>query len=160
MENLEKEYHGVNHWRSLCYERCLTLVYFDIDNFKQVNDRFGHNTEDKLLITIAQTIKKQIRETDTVARLGEDEFALLLPETNYQAGQYILPRLQQKLNLAIEAYSPAVSLSIGTVTFLSLPNSIDRMLDEADSLMHQVKKRVKIAWSIRYSTNLTTSKPI
>lgn len=120
-----------------------TLAYFDVDNFKQINDHFGHNTGDKLLIIIAQTIKKQIRETDTVARLGGDEFALILPETNYQAGQSILPRLQQKLNLAIAAYSPPISLSIGAVTFLSLPNSIDRLIDEADRLMYQVKKNGK-----------------
>lgn len=138
LETLSLEYK-----RSLRYERCLTLVYFDVDNFKQVNDRFGHNTGDKLLVTIAQTIKKQIRETDTIARLGGDEFALLLPETDYKAGQYILSRLQQKLAIAIEAYSPPVSFSIGAVTFLSLPDSIKRMLDEADSLMYRVKKSGK-----------------
>ena len=129
--------------RSLRYERCFTLAYFDVDNFKQVNDRFGHNTGDELLIIIAQTIEKQIRETDTVARLGGDEFALLLPETNYKAGQSILFRLQQQLTVAIAAYSPPVSLSIGAVTFLSLPNSIERTIEEADSLMYRVKKSGK-----------------
>ena len=53
----------------------LTLAYFDLDNFKQINDRFGHNTGDKLLVIIAQTIKKQIRDTDTITCLGGDEFA-------------------------------------------------------------------------------------
>jgi diguanylate cyclase (GGDEF)-like protein len=138
MELLRMEYK-----RSLRYNRCLTLVYFDVDNFKQINDRLGHNAGDKLLIIIAQTIKKQIREADTIARLGGDEFALLLPETNYKAGTSILYRLQQKLATAIEVYSPPVSLSIGAVTFLSLPNSISKMLDEADSLMYRVKKSGK-----------------
>ena len=137
-ELLEMEYK-----RSFRYGHCLTLVYFDLDNFKQINDRFGHNTGDKLLRIIAQTTQKNIRETDTIARLGGDEFALLLPETHYKAGKSVLSRLHQKLITAIEAYSPPVSLSIGAVTFLSLPNSIERMLEEVDILMYQVKKSGK-----------------
>lgn len=129
--------------RSLRFGHCLTLAYLDVDNFKHINDRFGHSTGDKLLKIIAQTIKKEIRETDIIARLGGDEFALLLPETNYEAGSSVLYRLQQNLMTAIKAYSPPVSFSIGAVTFLSLPNSIKQMLDEADSLMYQVKKRGK-----------------
>ena len=129
--------------RSLRFSHCLTLVYFDVDNFKYINDRFGHSTGDKLLKIIAQTLKKEIRETDIIARLGGDEFALLLPETNYEAGKSVLYRLQQNLMTAIKAYSPPVSFSIGAVTFLSLPNSINQMLDEADSLMYQVKKSGK-----------------
>ena len=133
----------IEYKRSLRYSHYLTLAYFDLDNFKQINDRFGHNTGDKLLKIIAQTIKKHIREIDTIARLGGDEFALILPEINYEAGKYVLHRLQQRLMKAIEAYYPPVSISIGAVTFLSLPNSIDRMIEEADSLMYQVKKSGK-----------------
>ena len=129
--------------RSLRFGHCLTLAYLDVDNFKHINDRFGHSTGDKLLKIIAKTIKKEIRETDIIARLGGDEFALLLPETNHEAGSSVLYRLQQNLMTAIKAYSPPVSFSIGAVTFLSLPNSINEMLDEADSLMYQVKKSGK-----------------
>ena len=138
LEILSREYK-----RSFRYGCCLTLAYFDLDNFKQINDRFGHSTGDKLLKIIAQTIHKQIRETDTIARLGGDEFALLLPETNYEAGKCVLYRLQQKLMEAIEAYSPPVSLSIGAVTFLSLPDSVDDLLENADSLMYRVKQSGK-----------------
>ncbi len=133
----------IEYKRSFRYGHCLTLAYFDLDNFKQINDRFGHNTGDKLLKIIAQTTQNNIRETDTVARLGGDEFALLLPETHYKAGESVLYRLQHELMIAIEAYSPPVSLSIGAVTFLSLPNSIEQMLEEVDILMYQVKKSGK-----------------
>lgn len=138
LELLQLEYQ-----RSLRYDRCLTLVYFDLDNFKKINDCFGHDAGDKLLRLVAQTIQKQTRQTDTIARLGGDEFALLLPETNYEAGKILLYRLQQKLMTAIEAYSPPVSFSIGAVTFLSLPDSSEQMLDEADNLMYRVKKKGK-----------------
>jgi diguanylate cyclase (GGDEF)-like protein len=128
--------------RSHRYSRCLTLAYFDLDNFKQINDRLGHNAGDKLLKLVAQTIKKEIRATDTIARLGGDEFALLLIETSYEQGQIILPRLQQKLMTAIQN-SPNVSLSIGAVTFLTIPDSVDEMLEKADILMYKVKKNGK-----------------
>ncbi len=129
--------------RSIRYDHCLTLAYLDLDNFKEINDRFGHYVGDKLLRLIAQTIQKQIRETDTIARLGGDEFALLLPETHYEAGEAILRRIQQSLKTTIEVDSPTVSFSIGAVTFLSLPDSVDLMLKKADSLMYQVKKSGK-----------------
>ena len=129
--------------RSIRYNHCLTLAYLDLDNFKEINDRFGHCVGDKLLRLIAQTIQKQIRETDTIARLGGDEFALLLPETHYETGKVTLQRIQQILKTTIEGYYPQVSFSIGAVTFISLPDSVDLMLNKADSLMYQVKKSGK-----------------
>ncbi|WP_036485492.1 GGDEF domain-containing protein [Myxosarcina sp. GI1] len=129
--------------RSVRYGHCLTLAYFDLDNFKEVNDCQGHDLGDKLLRFIAQTVKQQIRETDTVARLGGDEFALLLPETNYEAAQSILFRLQQQIRTSIEAYHPSVSLSIGAVTFQNFPDSTDKMLKIADRLMYRVKQSGK-----------------
>lgn len=129
--------------RSIRYGHYLTLAYFDLDNFKQVNDRQGHDMGDKLLKSIAQTVKQQIRETDIVARLGGDEFALLLPETNYEAGRLVLSRLQQRLKTSIEAYSPSVSLSIGAVTFQNFPDSTDKILKVADRLMYRVKQNGK-----------------
>lgn len=138
LEILAKEYK-----RSLRYECSFTLAYLDLDNFKQINDRFGHQTGDKLLKLVAQTIQKQIREIDTVARLGGDEFALLLPETSYQNGKLVLDRIQQQLMKAIEGYSPPVTTSIGAVTFLDLPESIERMLESVDNLMYEVKNSGK-----------------
>jgi diguanylate cyclase (GGDEF)-like protein len=135
LEILQLEYQ-----RSLRYQCYFTLAYFDLDNFKEINDRFGHQTGDKLLKLVAQTSHKHIRELDTIARLGGDEFALLLPETNYQNSKLVLNRLQQQLLEAIAAYSPPVSLSIGAVTFLTSPNSVDEILETVDGLMYEVKK--------------------
>ena len=92
--------------RSIRYDHYLTLAYLDLDNFKEINDRFGHYVGDKLLRLIAQTIQKQIRETDTIARLGGDEFALLLPETHYETGKVTLQRIQQILKTTIEDSKP------------------------------------------------------
>ena len=129
--------------RALRYQRCLTLVYFDVDNFKLVNDRFGHVQGDTLLSLIAETVKLSIRETDIFARLGGDEFGLLLPETDYQPAALVLQRIQQNLAPAVENHSFDVSFSIGAVTFLQLPVSIDLMLEKVDHLMYQVKQTGK-----------------
>ena len=138
LEILEAEYK-----RSLRYKRIFTVAYFDLDNFKQINDRFGHQTGDELLKLVAQTSQKQTRQFDTIARLGGDEFVLLLAETNYENAKLVLDRLQQHLMEAIEAYSPPVSFSIGAITFLALPNSVDEILETVDSLMYEVKKNGK-----------------
>ena len=138
LEILQAEYK-----RSLRYKRAFTLAYFDLDNFKEINDRFGHQTGDRLLKLVAQTSRKQIRKFDTIARMGGDEFALLLPETNYENAKPVLDRLQQHLIEAVKAYSPTISFSIGAVTFITLPNSIDEILETADNLMYEVKKSGK-----------------
>lgn len=133
---------------SMCairYQRCLTLVYFDVDNFKAINDELGHAQGDKLLRLIAQTVQTNIRQTDIIARLGGDEFALLLPETNYQAAQFVLKRVRQKLLTAVAKHSFNVGFSIGAITFTDLPDSIDDMLEEVDKSMYQVKNNGKNA---------------
>ena len=58
-----------------------TLAYVDLDSFKEVNDRRGHATGDRVLITVAQLMQKNIRDTDVIARMGGNEFALILPDT-------------------------------------------------------------------------------
>ena len=129
--------------RSIRNKRCLTLIYFDVDNFKSVNDVFGHAKGDQLLCLIAHTVTKCIRETDVFARLGGDEFALLLPETNYESTQLVLKRMQKELMIKVKEKPFDVSFSIGAATFIKLPDSVDKMLERADSLMYQVKKNGK-----------------
>ena len=125
--------------RAIRYQRYLTLAYFDVDNFKAVNDRFGHGRGDKLLVLIADTVKNTIRETDTIARLGGDEFALLLPEIDCQAARLVLTRVFQRLTQAVQQQGLEVGFSIGAVTFTELPSSVELMLERVDKLMYQTK---------------------
>ncbi len=121
------------------YDRAFTLAYIDVDNFKLVNDRFGHHTGDRLLKLTIDTIKITIRNTDFVARLGGDEFAILLVETTEQTAQHTLIRVKQELDRAITVESFPVSFSIGAVTFIAIPNSVDGAIERADRLMYEIK---------------------
>jgi diguanylate cyclase (GGDEF)-like protein len=123
----------------------MTLVYLDLDNFKTVNDTFGHPKGDELLEQVATTMQQHVRETDLVVRLGGDEFALFLPETNQEQAKGVLERVQTHLLKRMREQSYPVTFSIGAVTFLGPPTEVKDMVRQADELMYQVKGESKNA---------------
>jgi len=129
--------------RARRYDHPFTVVCIDLDNFKTVNDCFGHSTGDILLRLIARTIQQNIRATDTVARLGGDEFAVLLPETGRNVAEVILQKVQ-KINLEImRRHGWPVTFSIGVATFTSPPSTVDETLRISDQLMYAAKNNGK-----------------
>ncbi|MCB0282954.1 MAG: GGDEF domain-containing protein [Calditrichae bacterium] len=133
----------IENERALRYNHALTLVYLDLDNFKEVNDLHGHEKGDKLLIIVTKTISSLIRKTDSLARLGGDEFAVLLPETHNDSALKLLQRIQKELLRAMHAEKWGVTFSIGIVTFAGRRYSISAMIKEVDDLMYSVKKSGK-----------------
>lgn len=125
------------------YQHSFTLAYFDLDNFKMVNDWFGHSVGNRLLRLIAQTIQNKVRTTDVFSRLGGDEFALLLLETEYEEAQIVLSRLQQQVSVIFKDEYLDINMSIGAITFKNKPDSVDAAIDRADRLMYEVKKHGK-----------------
>lgn len=121
------------------YGRVMTLVYLDLDNFKAVNDRWGHAAGDELLITIARVLSGNIRQVDIAARLGGDEFSLLLPETDAKGAAIVLNRLRDKMLAAVEARGWPVTCSFGCVTFLHAPETTEDVLRAADQAMYKSK---------------------
>lgn len=117
----------------------LSLASIDLDNFKTVNDRWGHAAGDAALRTVVTSIKTHIRATDQLARFGGDEFILFLPQTDTQAAQTTLNRVQTKLLEAMQANHWPVTFSIGVVTFHQPPESIEIALEHADEFMYNVK---------------------
>lgn len=126
--------------RAKRYENPLTLAYIDVDRFKEVNDRFGHSTGDKLLGIVAQIMAEAVRKEDAVARLGGDEFAVLLPDTDLLSATAALDKVCSSLDEAMKEYNWRVTFSIGIVTFQPPPESVEEMINAADRAMYAVKK--------------------
>ena len=125
------------------YKRTLSIAYIDCDNFKTVNDKFGHHVGDELLRVISKTMLRKLRSSDLPGRLGGDEFAVMLPETNAEACRMVIEMLQQRLLHEMKEHNWPVTFSIGIATFLRMPASIEDMIRQADKLMYAVKNTSK-----------------
>lgn len=143
--------------RTRRYPQPMTVVYMDMDHFKQVNDRFGHRAGDEVLRWTAGTMKSQLRKTDIIARLGGDEFALLLPAAHLPDARAALSKLQATLMEGMRRRDWPVTFSIGVVVCLAPPLTAEQIVDRADQLMYEVKKRSKndvrfLLWDGKYFT--------
>jgi len=125
------------------YRRTLSVAYIDCDNFKQVNDRYGHHVGDEVLRIVARTMGRKLRASDLPARLGGDEFAVMLPETSAESCRLVVEMMQQRLLTEMQAHGWPVTFSIGIATFMRMPPSIDDMIRLADQLMYSVKNTRK-----------------
>ena len=129
--------------RSLRYKRPFTIAFIDVDNFKTINDTFGHTEGDTVLQAIAMNIKAHLRKTDLVARVGGDEFVVLLPETNAQIAPVVMANMQRELLKGMNENGWSVTFSIGVLTLSDPSLSVDGMLGRADQLMYRVKNNGK-----------------
>jgi diguanylate cyclase (GGDEF)-like protein len=127
--------------RSRRFRHPLSLAYIDLDGLKATNDRLGHAAGDRLLVTFAAVARTSSRAVDTVARVGGDEFVVLLPETTGDAALLMLDRLRQNFARATEGSGVFGSCSIGVASFTVMPPDVDAMLERADALMYRVKAR-------------------
>jgi diguanylate cyclase (GGDEF)-like protein len=119
----------------------LTLVLFDLDNFKQVNDRFGHPAGDLVLKAFADRLSEAIREVDLAARLGGDEFMLLLPECDSTHLPTVLRRLQA-IDVSLGGRRVPVRFSVGCSAYETGKDSQD-MFHEADQALYANKVHSK-----------------
>jgi diguanylate cyclase (GGDEF)-like protein len=124
-------------------DRPLTLAYFDLDNFKQLNDQLGHAAGDAALVDLVRVIRPGLRTSDLLARLGGDEFAVLLPETDADGAIALLTRLQGSITNMMKRAGRPVTVSVGAVTFLKPLWDVDLMVQQVDSLMYAAKHRGK-----------------
>jgi len=126
--------------------KTMAFCFLDLDGFKQVNDRFGHNVGDQLLIEVAKRISACLRKIDTLSRIGGDEFVLLLVDLNAAdefigSVERILEVLQQVFT--IEKHSIAISVSIGVTLFPQNDKDPDTLLRHADQAMYMAKQKGK-----------------
>jgi len=126
------------------YGRPFTLAYIDLDNFKEVNDQFGHPEGDEALRTIVRYARGHLREIDVIARLGGDELAFLLPELDQEAARAVLVKLQGGLLAEMKRNHWPVTFSIGVVTCnKDVPKTATQLVQVADALMYSVKHNGK-----------------
>jgi diguanylate cyclase (GGDEF)-like protein len=125
------------------YLRPISVAYIDCDNFKQINDTYGHQVGDELLKMIAATIVDNVRITDLAARLGGDEFAIMISETGQDAVKNVIERVRKSLQNMVQTKNWPVTFSIGVVIFNNAPETLDEAVRKADELMYKVKKNGK-----------------
>ncbi len=121
-------------------ETPFAVAYLDLDNFKQVNDEFGHDEGDTLLRVAADTIKAALRSTDTLARLGGDEFGILLPDADLQISAQSMARVKEALDAGMAKRGWNVTASIGLGSFDRPAMSADGVMTACDSLMYRIKR--------------------
>lgn len=124
-------------------EKMAALMYLDIDHFKQINDRLGHDTGDAVLAAFASRLKAAVRETDTVARLGGDEFTVIAEglsdaQAAFGIADKILTRLLDEVSLGHRRLQ--IATSIGICFFDGRESNIDVLLKQADSALYTAKR--------------------
>lgn len=118
----------------------ISFAMLDIDNFKQVNDLYGHDTGDKVILSTVTQIKSQIRNSDIFARYGGEEFIILFPNTNLDGALIIL----EKIRFSIESdVTNSITISIGVTEFNSKEDNIESVIKRSDTALYKSKKSGK-----------------
>ncbi|TSE31853.1 putative diguanylate cyclase YdaM [Tepidimonas thermarum] len=130
------------------------LLFVDLDDFKAINDRYGHAAGDAALVAVGERLRRSVRETDPVGRLGGDEFAALLPDLSLDAptAQRIAQRVAVQLLRRLDAALPHLShvrtpASVGVLLFRGA-HALSTLLKQADELMYRAKGGGKGRWSL------------
>lgn len=130
--------------RSLEPGKSLSVLLVDVDHFKQVNDDYGHQIGDLVLIEIAKLVNETMRARDVFARLGGEEFVILLPDTDIDKAKGIAVRVIEKIcqhHFAHLGVNRPVTLSIGVVDIHDTTAAFDDLIHAADLAMYQAKKQ-------------------
>ncbi len=130
--------------RSRRYGRLLSVILFDIDHFKQVNDRFGHAVGDQVLAAVGKTCVGSVREVDIVGRYGGEEFVMLLPEAELPVAQQVAERIRKLVEQICVPTTlgedARVTISIGVTEMQESDNELDTLLSRADNAMYAAKQ--------------------
>ncbi|MEW6717830.1 MAG: sensor domain-containing diguanylate cyclase [Chloroflexota bacterium] len=129
--------------RAKRYNRVFTLIMMDIDGFKKINDRYGHPQGDKALQLVANNIYMTLRDTDFLVRFGGDEFAVILPETNKEAAQFVAKKIVHNVGSSLidlgDSLPISLSLSVGLSEYPRDGTTVEELYYTADKALYNVK---------------------
>lgn len=122
------------------YDRELSIMFFDIDNFTKINERYGHNTADKVLVELCSLVKENIRSSDTFGRWDGEEFIIILPETNKEKAAISAKNIKELIyNYDFNDIENYISCSFGIAQFNEV-DSIDSFIKNASKAMYSAEK--------------------
>ncbi len=132
----------MEYQRLIRHKRILSVMMFDIDHFKHINDNYGHSTGDKVLKSVGSIVKNLIREHDYAFRMGGDEFLVLLPETNDEQASILAERIRKAIeNYTLEENPKLViTASFGIAQYTQKDTCIEKLTRRADEALYQAKK--------------------
>lgn len=115
-----------------------SLILLDVDHFKKINDGFGHDVGDNVLKLLVNTLRKRLRETDVLFRIGGEEFAILLRDTNLKDAGVLAEQLRKKIDLLNENGMPPFTISLGVTDYQDFDDQT-RIVKRADILLYEAK---------------------
>jgi diguanylate cyclase (GGDEF)-like protein len=137
--------------RSARYDTPLAISLVDIDNFKAVNDTYGHVVGDDVLRTIAARLREQIRHPDTIGRYGGEEFLIVLPNSDLHAATEQAARLCQRiraLEVTSNDHTLSITISIGIAQYRNARENWEQFLHRADMALYQAKNNGRDRWAV------------
>lgn len=125
------------------YKNPLTILLIDIDDFKKINDSYGHKAGDIVLKKLANILRENVRQSDLPARLGGEEFVLLMPNTNLEQGKIVAERIRSNFQNSVVVYEGKeikTTLSGGLASFVPEVNNVDDLIRMADEALYRAKE--------------------
>jgi diguanylate cyclase (GGDEF)-like protein len=126
------------------YQHKLSIIMFDIDNFKVINDTYGHDVGDTVLVRISQVTKDTVRVTDIVSRWGGEEFMVLLPETSIEETSTIAEHVRKNIeNLQFDEIDSNITVSLGVSEYIANQDTQEKLLKNVDMALYEAKRTGK-----------------
>jgi diguanylate cyclase (GGDEF)-like protein len=129
--------------KSIRYKKALSLIIIDIDDFKFINDTYGHQEGDKILIKLVKIINNNLRKADFFARYGGEEFVVIMPETPIEKAVAVSERIRKNVFKSLKIKNQNISISIGVSTLSKKTNSAYDLIKHADDALYKAKKNGK-----------------
>jgi len=136
-------------------ERELSVLMLDIDNFKEINDTYGHLTGDRVLTSLASFLRRELRQIDLLGRYGGDEFIALLPETDLVSAKQVGERLRMNITKTVLVSDPnpiQITISVGVATLGDQNDDLKKLIQRADQALYHAKESGRNQVEIHHSS--------